>query len=82
MYSMEQLASPVVCFENIMDQTIKRQQVLQRAAEVIGRDHLAGKLGIPETLLDAWIRGDVAMPDGKWFVLAAILHKAANHKEK
>ena len=81
MYAMEQLASRGVRFEYRMNTTIKKQQLLQRAAKVTGRRHLAGSLGIPETLLDGWIRGDVTMPDGKLLVLAAILDKAANTKK-
>jgi len=58
-----------------------KQQLLQRAVTLMGRDHLAARLGIPETLLDAWIRGDVTMPDGKLLVLAAVLDEVARPKK-
>jgi hypothetical protein len=59
----------------------RKQQLLQQATKLVGRDHLAASLGIPETLLDAWIRGDVTMPDGQLLVLATILDKAASSKK-
>lgn len=59
---------------------IHKQQVLQRTAELIGQRELAARLGIQETLLDSWIRGDVTMPDGKLLVLAAILDQVAKIK--
>jgi len=63
-----------ICFRHGVS-LIKKRELLQRAAELMGRDQLALRLSISETLLDAWIRGGVAMPDGKLFVLAAILEK-------
>jgi hypothetical protein len=63
-----------------MHSTTKRN-LLQRAMELMGRDKLAAHLGVPETLLDAWIRGDVTMPDGKLLVLAAALDEAAKPKK-
>jgi hypothetical protein len=50
-----------------------KQQILRRAEDLIGRDTLAKRLGIPESMLDAWIRGDTTMPDGKLLDLAAAL---------
>lgn len=66
--------------ENSMHTTTKRQ-LLQRAMELMGRDRLAARLGISETLLDAWIRGDVTMPDGKLLVLAAALDEIVKGKK-
>jgi DNA-binding transcriptional regulator YdaS (Cro superfamily) len=63
-----------------MHSTTKRN-LLQRAMELMGRDQLAARLGISETLLDAWIRGDVTMPDGKLLVLAAVLDEIAKPKK-
>lgn len=63
-----------------MHSTTKRH-LLQRAMELMGRDQLAARLGIAETLLDAWIRGDVTMPDGKLLVLAAVLDEIAKSKK-
>ena len=71
---------PAICFMHCMT-LAKKRQVLQRAAELMGRDQLAERLGTPETQLDVWIRGQAAMPDGKLFVLAAILDKVAAAKK-
>jgi hypothetical protein len=46
----------------------------------MGRDQVAMRLGIPATLLDAWSRGGVTMPDGKLFILAVILDNEAKQK--
>jgi hypothetical protein len=50
-----------------------RQELLQRAAELIGRDELAARLKVPTHLLDAWMGGQAAMPDRKLILLANIL---------
>jgi DNA-binding transcriptional regulator YdaS (Cro superfamily) len=48
----------------------------------MGRDQLSRRLGIHETVLDAWILGNVTtIPDGKLLILAAILEEAANTKK-
>ena len=57
-----------------------KQQLLQQAAKRLGREYLATRLAIPAPLLDAWMRGDATMPDGKLLVLAAILDKAPTEK--
>jgi hypothetical protein len=59
----------------------KKQHLLQRAVQMFGKDELAARLRIPETLLDAWIRGDVTMPDGQLLRLAAVLDKLAKSKK-
>lgn len=50
-----------------------KKQLLHRATELVNRKELASRLGISESQLDAWLRGDLTMPDGKLLVLAAIL---------
>ena len=57
-----------------------KKELLKRAVELMGRDHVAARLGVPGASLDAWIRGDVTMPDGKLLVLAAVLNEAARGK--
>lgn len=65
-----------------MEQTrVSKQRLLQRAAQLVGHDQLAARLGIPRTLLQDWIRGDVTMPDGKLLALASILDKLASSKK-
>jgi transcriptional regulator with XRE-family HTH domain len=57
-----------------------KQHILRRAKDLMGRDKLAKRLGIPESMLDAWIRGDTTMPDGKLLDLAAALVEFAQPK--
>ena len=59
----------------------KKQDLLRRAVQLFGKRELAARLHIPETLLDAWVRGDVTMPDGQLLTLAAVLDKLAKPKE-
>ena len=60
---------------------ISKQRLLERAAQFVGQDQLAARLGIPKTLLQAWIQGDATMPDGKLLALAAILNELAGSKK-
>lgn len=60
----------------------EKQELLRKAVELAGQDELAGRLGVSEKLLDSCMHGDVAMPDGKLFVLAAIVKQAAEKKTK
>ena len=59
----------------------KKQDLLRRAVQLFGKHELAARLRIPETLLEAWIRGDVTMPDGQLLALAAVLDNLANPKK-
>ena len=63
-----------------MDRMAK-QALVQRCADLIGREQLAARLGISEQLLDAWIRGDVTMPDGQLLPLATTLNQLAQQKQ-
>lgn len=56
----------------------KKQEILRRAEELMGRDFLAKRLNIPQSMLEAWLRGDVTMPDGKLLDLAAALAELAD----
>jgi len=59
----------------------KKQDILQQAVKLFGRHELAKRLGVPETLLEEWIRGDVTMPDGQLLPLAAILDNLSKSKK-
>ena len=50
-----------------------KQQLLQRAAKLVGNETLAVRLNVPATLLDAWMRGLATMPDRKLLPLADLL---------
>jgi hypothetical protein len=59
----------------------RKQAILKKAAELFGgRERLAHHLGISETLLDGWMKGDVTMPDGMLFALAKELDALAASK--
>jgi hypothetical protein len=50
-----------------------KQQVLRKTADLVGREKLAGLLEVPVTTLDAWLRGNVTMPDRKLRMLGTVL---------
>ena len=50
-----------------------KQQLLQRAAKLVGSEKLAARLNVPTSLLDAWMRGLATMPDRKLLPLADLL---------
>lgn len=50
-----------------------KQDLLRRAAKLVGNENLAVALKIPASLLDAWIEGKATMPDRKLIVLAEFL---------
>ena len=50
-----------------------KQNLLAMAAERIGREELARRLNVPETLLAAWMGGHASMPDRKLLLLAQII---------
>lgn len=59
-----------------------KRQLLERAGKLVGRDELARRLNVPSTLLDAWVRGDITMPDGKLMDLARVLDSVSREKER
>ena len=59
-----------------MSMTAKKQ-LLQQAAQLVERNELALRLGTSDLQLEAWLSGDVTMPNGKLLLLAAVLHAAA-----
>lgn len=68
-----------ICRNPGMDK--KKQDLLRRAVQLFGKRELAAHLHIPETLLEAWIRGDVTMPDGQLMALATVLDNLAKPKK-
>jgi hypothetical protein len=59
-----------------MEQRAIKREILQRAQLRLGRDDLARHLDVPPALVDSWIRGNGAIPDGKLMVLACLLDHA------
>ena len=50
-----------------------KQELLRRAATLVGVENLAIALRVQPSLLEAWMTGQAAMPDRKLIVLAAFL---------
>lgn len=58
-----------------------KQQVLRKAADLIGPAELAALLKVPMTTLDAWVRGEATMPDRKLRMLGEILDDMSGPKQ-
>ena len=52
-----------------------KRNLLERAAKRLGKEELAKRLDVPESLLAAWIGGNASMPDRKLLVLAHLIEK-------
>lgn len=59
-----------------MDHTAKRA-LLEQAVKLLGRTNVATRFGVPETVLDAWMRGETPMPTRNLLILAAMLDERA-----
>jgi hypothetical protein len=58
-----------------------KQTLLQRAAQLMGKHDLAGSLGVPDALLEAWMTGQASMPDSKLRILTDLLNKGPEEKK-
>ncbi len=54
---------------------IEKRALLEHAVRLLGRTNVASRLGVPETMLGAWMRGETPMPNGNMLVLAAMLEQ-------
>ena len=52
------------------------------AAARIGREELARRLNVPDTLLTAWMSGHASMPDRKLLVLAELIDQLGDAPDK
>jgi transcriptional regulator with XRE-family HTH domain len=59
----------------------RKQQVLQQAVTLLGKEKVAASLKVSINLLESWIRGDGSVPDGKLLALAAELVRFAEPKK-
>lgn len=59
-----------------MEKTAK-QELLRRCAALMGQQKLAARLGVPVAFLEAWVRGDMTMPNGYLLPLATTLNQVA-----
>lgn len=51
----------------------KKQEIVQRAVELVGHVELAEQLGVPSWVVEAWAYGGIDMPDNKLLDLAVLL---------
>jgi hypothetical protein len=59
--------------------TTNRQDIARRAAELIGKEELAVRLKVAQSLLDAWIGGHATMPDRMLMRLVDILNEQSKN---
>jgi hypothetical protein len=52
-----------------------KQQLVRRAAKLVGAQELAIELRVPLALLEAWINGHASMPERKFLALADLLDR-------
>jgi hypothetical protein len=52
-----------------------KQQLLRKAAHLIGLDDLSVRMKVPQSTLDAWMHGRETMPDRKLIQLADLLDR-------
>jgi len=60
---------------------IKKQELLQRAANLMGREKLAQHLNVPAPLLDDWLSGEATMGDNQLLPLARVLDAISRAKK-
>ena len=53
--------------------TTKKQEIAQRAVDLVGHVELAEQLDVPSWVVEAWVCGGIDMPDSKLMDLAAFL---------
>ena len=58
-----------------------KQNLLEMAAKRIGREELARRLDVPDTLLTAWMSGHASMPDRKLLALAELIDQLGDVPE-
>lgn len=60
---------------------VAKQKLLEQTVRLMGAEALARKLGVQHKVLEAWMRGDVTMPDGELLRLSAILDEFGRSKK-
>jgi transcriptional regulator with XRE-family HTH domain len=58
-----------------------KRQLLQHPEALGCSDQFAARLGVAETQLAEWMRGEATIPDGKFLVIAAILESAERNRK-
>jgi hypothetical protein len=60
----------------------KKLEILRGAVELVGRAQLAEKLEVPSWVVEAWLCGDVDMPENKLLDLARVLLEVSRPEKK
>jgi hypothetical protein len=60
----------------------RKQELLRRAADLMGRDELALGLKVSRSMLDAWISGRLSMPNRKLTTLGDLLDEVSSPTKK
>jgi hypothetical protein len=58
-----------------------RQQLLQRAVELVGKKDLAIRLGVTQGVLEGWMTGHLLMPDRKFLAICDFLDQLGKLNE-
>jgi transcriptional regulator with XRE-family HTH domain len=74
---MQAIASP---FKVPAVERFKKHRLLQDAAKLMGKQELARRLNVSESLLDDWIRGEGTISDSRLMKLSEVLERWANRK--
>jgi hypothetical protein len=60
----------------------RKQDLLRRAADLMGLDELALGLKVSRSMLDAWISGRLSMPNRKLTALGDLLDEVSSPTKK
>lgn len=60
---------------------LAKLRVVERAAQLLGREELSRLLNVPPELVDDWLRGDVTMRDNQLLKLSRALDRLSRHKD-
>jgi hypothetical protein len=60
----------------------RKQELLRKAADLMGLDELALGLKVSRSMLDAWISGRLSMPTRKLVTLGDLLEEVSNPPKK
>ncbi len=60
---------------------LAKLRVVERAAQLLGREELSRLLNVPPELVDDWLRGNVTMRDNQLLSLSRALDRLSRRKD-
>jgi hypothetical protein len=60
---------------------LAKLRVVERAAQLLGREELSRLLNVPPELVDDWLRGEATMRDNQLLNLSRALDRLSRHKD-